>query len=61
MVSYYSLGVLTARRGHSLSSTSQRVDGELNRLAAESGGKGGKQGGNGSILDGQTVQARFHA
>ena len=47
-------------RSYLLTSTSQRVDGELNRLAAESGCKGGTQGGNGSIL-GQAVQARLDA
>ena len=55
MVPCYSL---TARRGHSLTSTSHHFDGELNRLAAESGYKGGKKGGNGLSL-GQTVQARL--
>ena len=48
---------LTARRAHSLTSTSHHFDGELNWLAAESGYKGGKKGGNGLSL-GQTVQAR---
>ena len=47
-----------ARRGHSLTSASHRVDGELNRLAAEMGCKGGKEGGTGTSL-GQTVQARL--
>ena len=50
--------MVKARRGHSLTSTSHRVDGELNRLAAKSGGKGGKEGGTGTGL-GQTVQARL--
>jgi len=55
---YVTIHLLTARRGHSLTSTSHRVDGELNRLAAEMGCKGGKEGGTGTGL-GQTVQARL--
>ena len=47
--------LLTARRGHSLASTTHRVDGELNRLAAE---MGCKEGGTGTGL-GHMVQARL--
>ena len=55
MVPCYSL---TIRHGHSFTSTSHHFNGELNRLAAESGCKGGKKDGNGLGL-GQTVQARL--
>ena len=55
MVPCYSL---TARRGHSPTSTSHHFDGELNQMAAEMGCKGDKKGGNGLGL-GQTVQARL--
>ena len=55
MLWYLTIHLLTARRGHSLTSASHRVDGELNRLAAE---MGDKEGGTGTGL-GQTVQARL--
>ena len=55
---YLTIHLLTARCGHSLTSTSRRVDCEPNRLAAESGCKGGKEGGTGPGV-GQTVQARL--
>ena len=55
---YLTIHLLTARCGHSLTSTSHHFDGELNQLAAEMGCKGGKKGGNGLGL-GQTVQARL--
>ena len=50
---------LAVRRGHSPTSTSHghRFDSELNRLAAETGGKGAEDGGNAPVL-GETVQAR---
>ena len=47
---------IMARHGHSLTSTSHRLDSGLNRLAAEMGCKGGEEGGNAPVL-GQTVQA----
>ena len=44
---------------NSLTSTSHRVDSELDRLAAGMGCQGGEEGDNASIL-GRTVQARPH-
>ena len=51
---------LAARGGHSptLSSHGHRFEKELNRLAAETGCKGGEEGGNAPVSN-ETVQARL--
>ena len=56
----YSLTHFATRRGHSPTSTShgRRFDGELNRLAAETGCKGAEDGGN-APASGEIVQVRL--